>query len=205
MRKKGLCALMISLCLLVSCGHGTEETQTAEQLALEIRTELLGMTACTATAKLTADYGQRVYECTLDAAYSAETGGTLTVVEPALIAGVTVRIAPGSSVLEYDGISLETGPLTDSGLTPVGALPALLAYGRNGYISQCGFETRDEQLLLRVFYTDPEGTPGEGTEGALWFGVANHNPVAAELYENGELVLGCDFTAFERTSAPAAG
>ena len=52
--------LTISLCLaLTACGGGAG-ISPAEQLALDIRGELLETAGCTAQLELTADYGQRV-------------------------------------------------------------------------------------------------------------------------------------------------
>ncbi|MEG1072773.1 MAG: hypothetical protein RSE09_03970 [Oscillospiraceae bacterium] len=194
---KALCALMIPLLLLTACGKQSEE-QEAESLALQIRTELIAMTACTLTADTTADYGQRVYDFTLNVSYDSTAGSTITVVKPEAVAGVTVKIAAGSTTLEYDGVSLETGQLVSNGLSPLDALPAFLVYAREGFMDACGYETRDGQNLLSVRYRDPETEPGQGIEGALWFDVATHQPVCAELYDKEKLVISCKFSVFEK-------
>jgi hypothetical protein len=55
---------MISLLLLLcACGAGGGKT---EELALETRTRMIGMTSCSFTADLTADYGNRVYDFTVE-------------------------------------------------------------------------------------------------------------------------------------------
>ena len=70
MRMKRLCAPMMTLCLLLAACGGGSGGRGDEELALDIRAEYLGMAACAATAEITADYGQRVYEFTLDLQYT---------------------------------------------------------------------------------------------------------------------------------------
>ena len=123
---------MIILCLLLSACGGGELGDRSEQLALDIRGDYLAMTACTATAEMTADYGQRVYE------YSMEGETVLSITAPENIAGIQARIQNGETALEYDGVRLETGPLNEQGLSPVDALPVLLAAAREGFIAECG-------------------------------------------------------------------
>ena len=117
--------LMMSLLLLAGCAAGEQGKQSGEDLALTIQKEFGQMTACTGRFALTADYGERAFECVLDAAYDQVTGGALTIVEPELVRGVTAKFSAGETALSYDGFSLEVGPLTDEGISPMETLPAL--------------------------------------------------------------------------------
>ena len=69
-----VCALMMTLLFLVGCGG--QKVDEAEQLALEIRGQYLSMAGCTATLEMTADYGDRVFECMLELDHTAG-GATL--------------------------------------------------------------------------------------------------------------------------------
>ncbi len=122
--RRTLCALMIPLVLLLSAcgGKGSE----AEELLQKIRGSYLEMTACSGHMDLTADYGQRVYTFGVDFTWEREGESVLTLTAPENVAGTTARIARGETVLEYDGVSVETGPLDSAGLTPMDVLPALL-------------------------------------------------------------------------------
>ena len=82
---------------------------------------------------------------------------------PDTVSGFTARVTGEDSVLEYDGVWVETGPLDESGLTPVSALPALLEEARSGYITACALE--EDGALLRVDLGDPAGSPGTGLPG----------------------------------------
>ena len=122
MRKRLLCVLMTTL-LLTGCGAA--EVSEAEELALTIRGEYLAMDSCAVQAAITADYGQRVYEYEMAVAVGEEET-VLTLSAPETVAGLTARLTGEENLLEFDGVSVETGPLDETGLTPVSAVPALL-------------------------------------------------------------------------------
>ena len=200
MRRRLMCVPMMILCLtLTACGGG--EGAQAEQLALDIRGEYLEMTSCAGELELTADYGQRVYEYGLSLQWEQKGDMVLTVTAPAEVAGVTARIRDGSTVLEYDGVRLETGPLNADGLSPVDAVPALLTAAREGFMAECGMELLGETQALRVCCRDPEGTAGTGTEITLWFAPDTHALLRGELAQDGFTVIQCDFTSFTFTTA----
>jgi hypothetical protein len=182
---------MIALCLLLTGCGGGETAQT--DLAQTLREEYAAVTTWSGTAQVTADYGQRVYQYTLEGV-GTEGAVTLTVTAPAEVAGVSARIADGQTRLEYDGAMLETGPLSPEGLSPVSAMPALLDYARAGFSDQWS----EEEGLLRVDYRDPDNDPGSGTEAVLWFDPASHDLVRGEITVDGYRVILCQWTAFSR-------
>jgi hypothetical protein len=185
--------------LLAGCGGGAKQGGTAaDQLALAIRTEYLAMTACSATVDMTADYGQRVYEYTLSVSWQKGGETVLTVLAPEIIAGITARIQDGSTYLEYDGASLETGPLAAEGFSPLEAVPTLLDAIFSGYIAECDLETVGETEQLWICCRDPESDPGTGTETALWFDADSHALARAELLSDGCTVLQCELTDFTK-------
>lgn len=189
MRKLMLCVLMMTLLAGCSKAGGNE----AEELALTIRGEYLAMERCTARASITADYGQRVYQYGLAVAVSGEET-TLTLSAPETVAGLTARLSGAENLLEFDGVSVETGPLNGDGLTPVSAVPALLAAARSGYITACALE--EDGSVLRVDCGDPQGTPGSGTETTLWFDADTHALVRGEVSVDGFRVILCEFEEF---------
>jgi len=88
---------------------------------------------------------------------------------------------------------VETGPLDDSGSTPISALPALLETARSGYMTACSLE---EDGLLRVDCGDPEGIPGTGVEYTLWFDPGTHALRRGEVRADGMRTILCEFTDF---------
>ena len=190
MRRRLICVLMTTL-LLSGCGQaGVSE---AEELALAVRAEYLAMDSCTTRAAVTADYGQRVYQYELAAAVSGEET-VLTLSAPETVAGLTARLSGEENLLEFDGVSVETGPLDDDGLTPVSALPALLEAAKSGYITACALE--EDGTVLRVDCGDPSGSPGAGTETALWFDASTYALMRGEVSVDGFRVILCEFFDF---------
>ena len=192
MRKCVVCVLMTTL-LLAGCGPAG--VSQAEELALEIRVELLEMDSCTARLEITADYGQRVYQYEMAAAVTGE-DTVLTLSAPETVAGLTARLSGEGSALEFDGLAVDTGPLDGAGLTPVSAFPALLEAARTGYILSCGLE--EDTGLLRVDCGDPAGSPGSGTETALWFDPETHALAKGEISVDGFRAISCQVSDFTR-------
>ena len=190
MRKRLICVLMMTA-LLAGCGRagGSE----AEELALTIRGEFLAMDSCAAQVSVTADYGQRVYEYEMAVSVTEEET-VLTLSAPETAAGLTARLTGEENLLEFDGVSVETGPLDENGLTPVSAVPALLEAARSGYITTCALE--EDGAVLRVDCGDPAGSPGTGTETALWFDAASHVLMRGEVSVDGFRVILCEFSEF---------
>lgn len=198
MRRVRIGALMMILCLLLAaCGGEGAGANRAEQLALEIRTEYIGMTGCMASLEVTADYGERVYSYGMDLTWQKDGETVLTLNAPENVAGATVRIRAGETALEFDGARIETGPLDAAGLSPVDAVPALLAYAREGFMAECGEEALDEVQAVRVGYRDPEAAPGTGTEAAIWFDAATHALLRGEISVDGFTVIQCMFNSFQ--------
>ena len=184
MRKLLLCVPMI----LLLAGCSPSKVSRAEELALGLRGEYLEMTACSAHLKVTADYGQRVYEYEMDAALEGEEM-ELTLTAPETVAGMTARFDGEAGTLEYDGVWVETGTLDGEGLTPVSAFPAMVAAARSGYITACALE--EEDTLLRVDCGDPASAPGEGREVTLWFEPTTRDLVRGEISVDGFRVISC--------------
>ncbi len=199
MRRLLLCVPMIAL-LLTGCGQAGGND--AEELALEIRGEYLEQVPWTAQASITADYGRRVYQYELSAAWDGEET-ILTISAPETVAGITARLQEETGVLEYDGLSVETGPLNQEGLTPISALPALLEAARSGYITACALD--GETGELRIDCGDPEGTPGEGTEVSLWFNMESHALTRGEISVDGFRVILCELTQFTKETGDTHG
>lgn len=194
MRKLLLCVPMITL-LLAGCGGKTQGSE-AEQLALLVRGEYLEMTACSLDASITADYGQRVYQYELSAAVGEEET-VLTLTAPEAVAGVTARLSGETGLLEYDGMSVETGTLDSEGLTPMSALPALLETAQSGYIAAYALEEQEGGgRLLRIDCGDPEEGAGTGTETTLWFDSDTCALVRGEISVDGFRVITCECSNF---------
>lgn len=191
--RKALCALMIPLFFLTGCGGG--RTGESYDRAMAIRAEYEAAQTFSGTMETVADYGQRVYDDTIS--FASEGGvTTLTLTAPENVAGITAVIRDGETELSYDGASLDTGSLTDTGISPVSALSQLIDCVRSGYIAGCGEEELDGVTALRVRCCDPSLAPGTGIETILWFDEGTHALLRAEISQDGTRVLQCTFSAF---------
>ena len=158
---------------------------------------LIGMTACTASMDVTADYGERVYQYGMGLTWEKDAQTVLTLTSPEDVAWVTVRIEAGETALEFDGARIETGALSPDGLSPVDSVPALLDWVKEGLIAECAEETLGEVQTLRVCYRDPDAAAGTGTEASVWFDTATHGLVRGEVSVDGATVIQCAFTDFQ--------
>ena len=194
--RKSLFALMMILILPLSACGGGDSGNEAEEAMTRIREQYLDLAACSGQGAITADYGQRVYRYEVDFTWQAEGETRLTLTAPENVAGTTARIAGGETALEYDGVMVETGELSSTGLTPIDALPALLSCAREGFLAECVLEDPEGDRQLRVICRDPEQEPGQGVETQLWFDLDNAALLRGEISEGGVTVIQCEFSAF---------
>jgi len=176
--------LALAILLLASCARNA---QSAEELAQEIREELLSASRLIIGADITADYGDRVYNFTIRYAGNAE-AGEISVLAPEQIAGIVAEVTLENLVLVFDGARLDTGALTRGGLSPVGALPVLISQWQSGSIESVGRETLngvDTVTIVTVI--------DESASQKTWFDARTHLPIRAEISENGRMVVRCLF------------
>lgn len=195
MRAKWIFAPLILLLLAAGlCGCTGAEDEN--DLVLQLRSDILAMDGCSGTMEATADYGQRVYQYTVEFFSTQKEGMTLLITAPEEVAGITARVAAGKTYLEYDGVQLETGPLNGDGLSPLDALPAFLEAMGTGYIAETGSEPLDQREALRICCRDPEQPAGQGLETVLWFDKTQKTLLQGELRSDGATVVRCTFSDF---------
>lgn len=192
-----LLPLMMTLLLLAGCGGQKEAS--AEELAVELQRQWQNMTACAGHMDLTADYGERVFSCGLDVTYDQVTGGVLTLTEPELVRGICAYLKPDGLTLRYDGVSLETGPLTEEGLSPLEAAPTFYQQLTQG--SLAAWDLTDEALSLT--FRGHDALPGEGLEATLTFSRETNQPLTGELYWNGAQIIQAQFRDFQMMTGEA--
>lgn len=186
MRKLIASVLMITLLLLPGCGAQEAATKRTFE---DFRETLIHARSVTAHAALTADNGETVAGYALDVSYDgAET--TLTVTEPALLAGVTARAKWGESTLAYGDVMLGAGPLDEDGLTPVSAVPAILETLAGGYEELLW---RDGEYIAARLYIS------ETSRCTVWLDPETSIPASAEISSDGRCVIRCTFTDWALT------
>ena len=182
MRRLCIITLILAAALLTGCGSGGEERQFAEfSSALRERSSLRF------TADVRAELLDHTARLTLAYAGSGKKS-TVTVMKPDSLAGITLRYEDGSSRLEYGSLSIDTGLLDDSGLTPASALPMMVKALCCGALDSCAREGGET-----VWHVVPE----DGVSVSLWVDSETLVPTHAELALNGRTTLYCDISDWE--------
>ncbi|MCD7838656.1 MAG: hypothetical protein LUG65_07075 [Clostridiales bacterium] len=184
--------VLLLLCLPLS---GCGDAPKPEDAVREMRSLYQSAESVSAVADITADYGQRVYTYTA-AVEGNVSAGTLTVQAPENIAGTVIQWAEDDTSLSYEETTLETGALSDSGLSPADAIPAVLASCRAGALVECAWEEDGGVLCAEL-----ENPEDESVTVSCWFDAESYALQCAELAENGVTVLTLVFSNFGITLA----
>lgn len=172
--KKSCLPLLITLCLILSgCGTGSAKSDFEELSA-----QLENGSTISFTADVRAEYEHKTARFTLSY-QEDENGGLITVIAPELIAGVSARIEPGSTKLEYDSVVLDTGSLDNFGLSPLSSMPLLLRSIRTGHPTS--YRTEGDFTVIEL-------EPDDGLRCTVWF-EDGMTPVRAELARDGQVIL----------------
>jgi len=167
----------------------------AVQRALDMRTGLLGAGACTFSAEVSADLGDRVCDFALDCAYSApDDSATLTVTAPDTLAGIRASVTGEGARVSFDDTRLELGTPPGGGPAPL-ELPRILGGAwASGYIES---ESELPDGFLATYRT------GYGEDELLVYTWFNEQgvPTEAEVYAGSTRVLGAELSGY--STAPA--
>ena len=184
MRKAIVSVLMIPLLLLGGCG---EREAALEKGFSAFRGALAGADALSAVVRLTADYGGTEADYVLELNCDGDETA-VTVVEPALIAGVKASVKWGQTSVTYEGVMLGVSPLDEEGVTPVSALPVMLHAMAEGYTELLWWE--GGYIAARLY-------AGETSACTVWIDGDTLTPVAAEISSAGVTVVTCRFSDWQ--------
>jgi len=176
--------------LLTACGGG-EKVDPAAQL----QEQYAALSAATMEADVTCHYTDEVREYTLLCAYTPAES-TVTVLAPANLSGISATVADGKLHLSYDDISLDAGSYSAAAISPVAALPRLMAAAGSGYLTEQSEETVNERPCLRLACDLPDD---ESTLYTTWFDQETLLPLRSEITADGELVFEVAWNRFEVT------
>ena len=191
MRKAWLFAPMLML-LLTACGGGGEKDQAAA-----LQQQYAAVSAATLEADVTCSYEGEERTYTLLCAYTPEKSA-ITVLAPENLTGISATLEGETLTLSYDDISLDAGSYS---ISPVAALPKLMAAAASGYLTEQSEETVGERPCLRLAF-DLEGD--EGTLYTTWFDQETLLPLRSEISADGVVVFDVAWSRFEITeNAPA--
>ena len=167
-------ALLCLALLLTACGKSRGESEVKA-----FAERLNGLDRLSFTASVRAEYEHKTARFGLSYEEDGE-GGRVTVLAPELIRGVSARVKPGSSTLEYDSVVLDTGSLDSFGLSPLSSLPVMLRALRMGHLDSVWEE---DGKRAAVFEPDDE------LRCTVWFGKSDMHPMRAELITDGRVTV----------------
>ena len=195
MRKAMLFALMLTL-LLTACG-GEEKDPVGE-----LQRQYAAVTAATMEADITCHYDEEDRAYTLLCAYTPESS-TVTVLAPANLAGISATVSGGELKLPMwaRSLYLDAGSCSAAAVSPVAALPRLMAAAASGYPAETGEEDVDGRKGLRVAF---DLADEEGALYATWFDQETLLPLRSEISAGGKVLYEVAWKRFEVTGqAPA--
>ena len=174
-------AIILSLC---SCGKNKD----SEELAQEIRIDIIGSGTIDTKSTIRADYGQSVYDFSVSYVGN-ESEGLLTVLSPETVAGVEINISGGEVLADFDSVSLYMGTLDGLDISPACALCTFIQSWKSGYITASKEETlNDVKTVSLTICVD------DTVETKTWFDAETLKPVYGELISEGQTVLFCSFS-----------
>ena len=176
MRRLVAFVLALSLLTFTACSR---EQDPMERVG-EIRTRFQTTTQRFA-ADLTADYGDRVHRFTLRFDSAAR---TLEVLRPEIIKGIVIELSESGTVLHFEGAELNTGPLTEDGLSPLAALPIIVREWREGLITGAHYETFHgiRSVVMTTNISD-------NVRHMTWFDAETDLPIRSEILADGFAVI----------------
>lgn len=170
------------LCIILLCG--CSQTEDMDD-ALALRSAILQANACTFSINITADYGDKTYDFSMNCVADEKGNVTFTVTKPETIAGIKGSITADGGNLSFDDTFLSIPMLTDDQITPVSAPWILMRTLRGGYITSCA----DGRVTIDDSYADD----------ALTLDITlNHEnmPQVAEIYWKNRRILTLEVTSF---------
>jgi len=171
---KRIFCLIVCFVILAGCRKTNEELDKA----LLFRQRLIAGDGCKFICGITADYGDVIYQFSMDCQSNKQGDLSFSVTEPESIAGIAGAITDIGGHLTFDGTALAFAPIADGQLTPVTAPWIFLKTLRSGYIASCArvdggiyLQINDsylENALHLDIWLNDDGQPIQGE--ILWEG-----------------------------------
>lgn len=198
MRRMLFAVPMMLLCLLCACAGGESEIL---QTPMDHRSALLARGGCAFDLDARAEAGDRSWNLSLSCALDAEGSGSVRVLAPESIAGISAVLDGPSGELRYEDLALGLGTLPGTELAPAAAPGQLVRAWSHAWIASAGddggsllAEYEDGALTVRTWFT-PEGLPCRAElvrEGKVCFAaeIRNYQWKAGETNETTQEDLG---------------
>ena len=174
---KKLSVLLIVLLFLSGCSGKQEELERA----MTLRAKLLA-SECSFDAKITADYGDKLYVFAMTCQGDSRGNLAFTVTEPESIAGITGILSQDGGKLTFDDTALAFPLMADDQLTPVSAPWIFLKTLRGGYLASANMEEELLHLTIDDSYEE------DALQLDIWLDGQNL-PVQSDILYDGRRIL----------------
>lgn len=195
MRKALLFAPMLML-LLTACGGGEEKDPAAA-----LQRQYAAVASATLEADVTCHYEGEERTYTLLCAYTPEKS-TVTVLAPENLTGISATLEGEELTLSYEDISLDAGSYSAAAVSPVAALPKLMAAAAGGYLTEQSEEAVGERPCLRLAFDLSED---QETLYTTWFDQETLLPLQSEISVDGAVVFEVAWRSFAITEQTEPG
>ena len=135
--------MMLMLCLLCACAGKANDPL---QAAMDFRAELLARGGCSFEAEALAETDGQLWALTLACDLDADGNGTVRVLAPESIAGISAVTDGETGSLVYEDLCLGLGTLPDTELAPAAVPGRLVRAWTRDWIASAG--TEDGALLV---------------------------------------------------------
>lgn len=178
--------LMIGALLLGGCA----DTDKTEERLAQARAEIAAAESVSFLARVSVELEESVFDCVLQVE-RREDETVVQAVEPEIIAGLSARMGPEDTAIEYDGMILSIGDALSGEISPMGTMPLILDALESGYVSMVWQEQQGQRSLTaaQCFVSDAEYLK-------IWFDSGTLTPVQAELVSGGRVVVKCSIEQF---------
>lgn len=182
---KRLLSIFVVLLIFTGC-VGSEENIDR---ALDFRQKLLQRKGCSFTCNLTADYGDILYQFSLDCESDEKGNITFKVLLPESISGITGTISVSGGNVKFDDTILGFPILSEDLPTPLSAPFLFITALRSGYIRTS--DVKDGKLSLTIADTYDD----DSILMNIQFDKQD-SPVSCEFIWKGRRILSMEITSF---------
>ena len=148
MKKLGLCLVLLAVF------SGCSRTSGELDRGLKLRSEILKASTFSFDAEITADYGDKLHQFSMQCQSDGNGDLRFTVTAPETISGITGKITREGGALTFDDTALHFDLLTDEQLSPVSAPWILVKTLRSGYLRASCQEDEGLRLTIDDSYED---------------------------------------------------
>ncbi len=184
MKKYAVCIVL--LLFLTGCSGTTDEME----IGMKLRSKLLQASECTFDANITADYGDKILNFSMNCKTDSTGDVIFTVSAPDTISGIAGKLSGEGGELTFDDTALLFSLMADDQLSPISAPWILMKTLRSGYIASTCTDEGKIRLSIDDSYEE------DALRLDIWLN-PEKQPEHADILYDGRRILSVDVVNFE--------